>query len=86
MITSNYATDLIGERDSVGSLSSPIIRTVRDPSDALLIRRTLMKLAKQLLFLDSCKHAVAAVGSVCCVCAVSGDVFFLWGKESESLY
>lgn len=59
LITSNYATDLIGERDSVWSLSSPIIRPVRDPSDAQLIRRTLMKLAKQLLFLDSRASSVA---------------------------
>ena len=69
LITSNYATDLIGERDSVRSLSSPIIRPVRDPSDARLIRRTLMKLAKQLLFSDSWVRSVAGVGSVCsCAC------------------
>ena len=65
LITSNYATDLIGERDSVRSLSSPIIRPVRDPSDARLISRTLMKLAKQLLFSDSWVRSVAGVGSVC---------------------
>lgn len=64
-ITSSYATDLIGERDSVWSLSSPIIRPVRDPSDARLIRRTLMKLAKQLLFLDGWACSVAGVGSIC---------------------
>ncbi len=65
LITSNYATDLIGERDSVRSLSSPIIRPVRDPSEARLIRRTLMKLAKQLLFLDSWARSGARVGNVC---------------------
>lgn len=84
LITSNYATDLIGERDSVRSLSSPIIRPVRDPSDARLIRRTLMKLAKQLLFLDSWVRSVAGVGSVCvsmwCAC-----VWFVGKEETRSV-
>lgn len=66
LITSNYATDLIGERDSVRSLSSPIIRPVRDPSDARLIRRKLMKLAKQLLFLDGWVRFATGVGEHAC--------------------
>lgn len=64
LITSNSATDLIGERGSVRSLSSPIIRPVRDPSDARLIRRALMKLAKQLFFWDSRMRSIAGLGSV----------------------
>lgn len=49
LIKSSDGGELIGERDNVRSLSSPIIRPVTDPSAARLISTTLMKLAKQLL-------------------------------------
>lgn len=58
LIKSSDGGELIGERDNVRSLSSPIIRPVTDPSAARLISTTLMKLAKQLLLrqLSALRH------------------------------
>jgi len=81
LITSSYAADLIGERDSVRSLSSPIIRPVRDPSDVQLIRWTLMKLAKQLFFLVGWVRSDIRAGSVCGASGV-GEAF-LEKREKE---